>query len=100
MSELTERVAREHVLYRRTEDTSEVVWGARVPRFVGYGCECGWTTGDATATATSLHMADVTEAAVREAIAADITNAVLPAHPNTGYRDGIARAARIARGET
>lgn len=57
-------------------------------------CICGVVIGGLF----SPHVAAMTEAAVRETIAADIEAAVLPTHPNTGYRDGITRAARIARG--
>lgn len=71
MTALSDRIAAEHVLYRCTENGGPGVYGQPVEVYVGYQCECGWTTTDSAA--TSQHLADVTERAVRDAIVAELT---------------------------
>lgn len=85
MSELSERVAREHRV-----DYITWVGDAEIEMVV---CTCGARTEEPH----RKHLADVTEAAVRETIAADI-EAVRIGIDNSAHPAD--RAARIARGET
>lgn len=89
MSALTERIAREH-----EPQLVEGSWSDY------YDCTCGaWSSLDSHDESTgslAAHVAEVTEAAVREQVARDIDAAVSPDHPTTGYRDGIVYAAWIA----
>lgn len=91
MSALTERVLSEH-RQRREYGT-----------FGAYEhCTCGgwdWSDTDETLTFVS-HLAEVTEAAVRAEVAADIECCAvrnIGGHPYDEFDRGLVRAARIAR---
>ena len=99
MSDLTHRIAAEHRVVGIVQVTGT------------YECSCGIAVaalpGSGLFDVQVRHVAEVTEAAVREQIAADI-EAVLPPSVVTtgpaayvaGMRDGLHDAARIARGGT
>lgn len=90
MSEVSDRIAAKHVLYRCTENGGTGVYGQPLEVYVGYECECGWTTKDSTA--TSKHIAEVTERAVRDEI-------VLALNDLEALDWRFSVAARIAKGD-
>ena len=92
MSALSEKVAAEHILYRCTEDAGTGVFGQPVEVYVGVECECGWTAKDSAA--TSQHIADITERAVRDTVAESIEADM---NHDANRNATLATAARIAR---
>ena len=96
MSELSERVAVQHgVAWIGGSGASEV-----------FGCACGHRStnddeDDPFSAAHNRHVAEVTEAAVRETIAAELRAASEDIETyGDEERSGLRWAARIARGET
>ena len=99
MSKLTDRIAGEH----------QLKW--LPPEYVDRACECGlifkMPMSLSASNVYAEHMAEVTEAAVREQVARDIEqwlverNETIVVPGSTWHRgliDGIQRATRIARG--